>query len=175
MKRAANEVSDLACVRSGGIRPPSRSLRSRLVRCTKWGGAAVTVVLVAAWVASWWWQWMGPFPVRATCGMQIGGYWVRTGWGSTEFAIRQHSDRRFHLKLWPPMWYHDRVRNELWVPGWMPVIPALACTALAWRLDTLARRRARLNLCPKCHYDRAGLAAVAKCPECGEPPALSSS
>jgi rubrerythrin len=43
-------------------------------------------------------------------------------------------------------------------------------TALAWRLDTFARRRARLNLCPKCNYDRAGIAGDAKCPECGALP-----
>jgi hypothetical protein len=31
----------------------------------------------------------------------------------------------------------------------------------------LPTRSAGLNLCPKCNYDRAGLAAGAKCPECG--------
>jgi hypothetical protein len=35
-------------------------------------------------------------------------------------------------------------------------------------MSLLSRRdAARLNLCPKCNYDRAGLAAGAKCPECG--------
>jgi hypothetical protein len=28
-------------------------------------------------------------------------------------------------------------------------------------------RRARMNLCTECHYDRTGLAGDAKCPECG--------
>ncbi len=40
-------------------------------------------------------------------------------------------------------------------------------TALAWRLDTLARRREKLGACPSCGYDRAGLAFSAPCPECG--------
>ncbi len=44
-------------------------------------------------------------------------------------------------------------------------------TAAAWRFDTLARRRASLNLCPKCNYDRTGLAVGAVCPECGRLPA----
>ncbi|HVU64865.1 MAG TPA: hypothetical protein VHC70_12870, partial [Phycisphaerales bacterium] len=49
---------------------------------------------------------------------------------------------------------------------------ALLATTTAWRLDTLARRRARrgVNLCPKCGYDRAGIAGDAKCPECGALP-----
>lgn len=38
------------------------------------------------------------------------------------------------------------------------------------RLDTLARRRARVNHCPKCNYDRAGLAKDVVCPECGARP-----
>jgi len=42
-----------------------------------------------------------------------------------------------------------------------------AITAVAWRLDTLARRRADRTHCPRCRYDRSGLAAGAVCPECG--------
>ena len=33
--------------------------------------------------------------------------------------------------------------------------------------EALSRRRARLNLCRKCNYDRTGLALDAVCPECG--------
>lgn len=46
----------------------------------------------------------------------------------------------------------------------------IAATLTAWRLDVLARRRARIGLCAKCHYDRAGLAASTVCPECGTAP-----
>jgi hypothetical protein len=56
---------------------------------------------------------------------------------------------------------------QIFIPLWIPTVVSAIVTALGWRLDTLARRRARLNLCPKCNYDRAGLAADAKCPECG--------
>jgi hypothetical protein len=55
----------------------------------------------------------------------------------------------------------------LHVPLWIPASAAIGATALAWRLDTLARRRARVGLCPKCSYNRAGLAVGAVCPECG--------
>jgi len=35
------------------------------------------------------------------------------------------------------------------------------------KLATRGERAARLNLCPKCGYDRAGIAAESVCPECG--------
>jgi hypothetical protein len=53
------------------------------------------------------------------------------------------------------------------VPLWMPALFALSISLAALGLDLLARRRARLNLCPRCNYDRAGIAGDAKCPECG--------
>jgi rubrerythrin len=46
---------------------------------------------------------------------------------------------------------------------------AMGMAAAAWYLEILARR-ARLNLCPKCKYDRTGIAAGAVCPECGSLP-----
>ena len=57
------------------------------------------------------------------------------------------------------------------MPLW---VPALLLAIAVWRLDTLARLRAKLNLCPKCNYDRAGLAVGAACPECGLKPAESA-
>lgn len=58
------------------------------------------------------------------------------------------------------------------IPLWPLAAGSFLATAIAWRLDTLAHRRARggVNLCPKCTYDRTGLAADAKCPECGALP-----
>jgi hypothetical protein len=70
-----------------------------------------------------------------------------------------------------PWLYSKQVTGPLthWeIPLWWPLIVAcLAATVGAWRLDSLARRRARLNCCPKCNYNRAGLAPGAVCPECG--------
>ena len=53
---------------------------------------------------------------------------------------------------------------------WPIALCALGVTAFARYLDTLARRRARIGFCPKCNYDRTGLAAGAVCPECGSAP-----
>jgi hypothetical protein len=76
---------------------------------------------------------------------------------------------------WPRFWWlyfggpGDTLR--VGIPLWLPLAPTLLATAAAWRLDALARRRACAGLCPKCGYDRAGLAASAVCPECGSLPA----
>ena len=67
-------------------------------------------------------------------------------------------------------WFRGPVRQPaVSVPLWIPVVALAIITAGAWRLDTLARRRAREGQCLKCHYDRAGLAPDAFCPECGAP------
>jgi peptidoglycan/LPS O-acetylase OafA/YrhL len=46
--------------------------------------------------------------------------------------------------------------------------PVLLTAVLLWYAD---RRRFAPGRCAKCGYDRAGLGAVAKCPECGTVPA----
>jgi hypothetical protein len=52
-------------------------------------------------------------------------------------------------------------------PLWMLIVPALLATMAAGRWSKATRRKA--NLCLKCDYDRSGLPAGAKCPECGFP------
>jgi uncharacterized OB-fold protein len=70
-------------------------------------------------------------------------------------------------------WWFDwdvrEVGKPVFVPIWVIVAAAQAAAIAAWRLDTLARRRARLNHCPTCNYDRTGLPAASLCPECGAP------
>jgi predicted RNA-binding Zn-ribbon protein involved in translation (DUF1610 family) len=147
-------------------------------KTVKWGGAAVTVLLVVVWIGSsalWRWprrtpEWMGHgVVVRLLPGrvrVQIWEYvrlpppkvWMDEAWTSKN-----------------PILAHLLFRVEDWVAinrvVSIPIGGAAACslmlTMAAWRLDTLARRRAKLNLCPTCGYDRAGLARDAKCPECG--------
>jgi hypothetical protein len=74
----------------------------------------------------------------------------------------------FRLELWHANPGPTVARSrDLLIPLWWLIVPPLFMTAAAWRLDLLAGRRARLNLCPTCHYDRTGLAPGAACPECG--------
>ncbi|HVU63420.1 MAG TPA: hypothetical protein VHC70_05555 [Phycisphaerales bacterium] len=143
----------------------------RIRKTIKWGGAAVTLLLVVVWIGSGWvrclWRSVNTsVQVDAGILVVIRDPTVTTvlpnrppGW---QYAIQPHASLR---------WFMARRTagslTALYIPLWLPALACLLCTTGAWRLDVLARRRARLKLCPKCHYDRARLAAGAKCPECG--------
>jgi hypothetical protein len=68
---------------------------------------------------------------------------------------------------WKPSAGLDMGGWQLSLPLWIPFCVSLPVTALAWRLDSLARRRAKTHLCPQCRYDRTGLTQNTLCPECG--------
>jgi len=69
---------------------------------------------------------------------------------------------------WRPRWTEEYGAVSMRLPLWFPLILVTIPTALAWRLDTLATRRAKLGACPTCSYSRTGLAPSAPCPECGD-------
>ncbi len=140
----------------------------------KWGGAAVTALVVAAWIASRWWC-VGWTSVE-------GGSWVSLGWGrfdvGRDIAViggrafpGWHVWHRNDLFLFDFYWWFDvRVSSptqSLGIPLWAPAVLTTALSAAAWRLDTPARRRARVGHCPNCGYDRRGIAPDVPCPECG--------
>jgi hypothetical protein len=142
----------------------------RIRKTIKWGGAVVTLLLVVVWVASAW-TLVGYMSPRGGVYRVTGGAFdclKFPDWPGAEPKLL-FATHDFALQ-----WKPDGVFSPFGfaAPLWIPAALFAGLTALAWRLDTLARR-ARLNLCPNCHYDRAGLAAGAKCPECGEPPASS--
>ena len=149
----------------------------RIRKTIKWGGAAVTVLLVVVWIGS---------------GFGRFGYIDSARW----FIVTRGAVSLFSFEnrpLWPGdgkfIFEYDPVKLSSWwfstdkfgyalivtIPLW-PFLSAFSLSsAFAWRLDTLARRRAKLNLCAKCGYDRTGLiggkdGGGAKCPECGAVP-----
>jgi hypothetical protein len=143
----------------------------RIRKTIKWGGAAAILLLLVVWLGSGWGRLL----------------WQTQGWWRFVVArgriVVTHSDPAVN-KSSPQVdfgagefrweWRYFRTSAgggwAVALPLWWP-LPFLAVgTAAAWRLDTVARRRVRLNLCPKCNYDRAGIAADAKCPECGAMP-----
>ncbi|HVU63641.1 MAG TPA: hypothetical protein VHC70_06680 [Phycisphaerales bacterium] len=141
----------------------------RIRKAIKWGGAAVTVFYVVVWIGS---AWMETGRVRnkdmSVVGVRAGQFfWGKKAWLETMPSPGGWMFGRapFRLAWWigdpggPPF----RGSSS---PLWLPAGATLLFTLAAWRSDSMARR-AHLNLCAKCGYDRTGLATSAVCPECG--------
>jgi hypothetical protein len=148
----------------------------RIRKTIKWGGAAVTLLLVVAWawsgrytVGVWWASPRSP-PWEYSLALSAGSIQlIRSdqyfGTESGYTGVHRHRNGI----LWRAFWRNGSPMVVL-LPLWFVAAPSLLTTVLAWRLDALARRRARLGFCPICHYDRTGLAEPAICPECGGSP-----
>jgi hypothetical protein len=150
-------------------RPPA--LRCAVRRTIKWGGLALCLLIAGVWVRS---ECAPAMYVTSTCVCEWDLGAIRLLPGPQVNRFRGYLPL---VRMGTPLprawcWFYRAAPNWLViVPLWLPLAPTLLATAAAWRLDALARRRARAGLCPKCHYDRAGIAADAKCPECGHTPA----
>lgn len=138
-------------------------------KTVKWGGAVVTVLLVVVWMGSARWT----LRYATTRGDHL---WIGdSGVGVFDFGgaqPRQKARWRFAETRWAVVWrpyFSPRAANAgiFFLPFWLLTGTAFAATVVAWRLDAIARRRERAHLCPKCRYDRTGLAVGAVCPECG--------
>ena len=139
----------------------------RIRKTIKWGGLALCLLLAGVWVRS-----------EFATELWVASKWAAL-WHCGKVGVMPGSEvNRFrgYLRIWDDgpnfrsWWCTFTQRPEGWwvtIPLWMPLAPTLLATAAAWRLDALARRRARAGVCAKCGYDRAGLAASAVCPECG--------
>jgi hypothetical protein len=140
----------------------------RIRKTIKWGGAAVTLLLIVVWIGS---------ALHGSGWLAVTGsfFWIERGHFVFGF---DHSYADSDIKGWRFVpaeqpwgwWWNLESAPGTWVlttPLWFPALLCLSVAGVAWRLDTLARRRVRLNLCPKCNYDRAGIAKDAVCPECG--------
>jgi hypothetical protein len=147
--------------------------RPRVRKAIKWVGAASTVLLAVAWIGS------GKYGVgwASSSGAEFVVRWgeccVNTGSSSLFGLSPGLSAGSSRFMLFNEFVYERRGSGGVVVvfPLWPPALLALLPTAIAWRFDVVARRRERIGRCPKCNYDRAGIAADAKCPECGASPA----
>jgi len=85
------------------------------------------------------------------------------------FSVASSDDDRF---VSPPQWiwlphvsFGEFVVFSFNLPLWIPLVLLAAPATELWRKDL---RRQAPGLCPSCGYSLAGLAAGAKCPECGK-------
>jgi hypothetical protein len=145
----------------------------KIRKTIKWGGAAVTLLLAAVWVVS-----LGLIITWIAGPTDL----VHVDQGVVRLIHRPHAEQGTGFRtLRPPgimkpvvsfRWSSDARGWSVRLPLWPAIGVACVATLVAWRLDTLARRRERLGRCPKCNYDRAGIAAGAVCPECGDRPTI---
>jgi hypothetical protein len=135
----------------------------RIRTAIKWGGAPLTLLLLAVWIGSEWW-----FVIRTPAGvlLSIGGGTINiaryrgTGKEGWKEGLNPRPRAPFRFGCWVD-------RGVVEIPIW-PFAAAIGyMTWRTWRTDAVTRRRSRLNLCSTCGYERGGLAMDAKCPECG--------
>jgi ssDNA-binding Zn-finger/Zn-ribbon topoisomerase 1 len=172
--------------------PTPRRIR-KAIKWGKYGGAAVTVLLVVMWIASG--------RVRVVWAPTMSGWRAQIRDGAcmvgdyAEFGLRMVEEERPRGGVIPawgwcgtviqsrwswqlrPQWGEqhpfDGVKSLWVVPLWIPLLVIALAAAAVWSYDfSRARRCARLNRCPKCNYDRAGLGIGAVCPECGDRPKI---
>jgi hypothetical protein len=148
----------------------------RIRKTIQWAGAAVTVVLVVVWIGSI--QTTIKWQLTKALGVSVGRGRLSTcdvrdtviGWWQMD-TPGLHVLRNLPPELLWNFYRYDTSQSlEFAIPIWPVPAFTLLATIAAWRFDALARRRAKLNLCPNCGYDRTGLAPGAVCPECEAPP-----
>ncbi len=159
----------------------------RIRKTIKWGGAVVTVLLVVVWIGSGWWEvWTPVAFVRAgELGLIKRAYTLPPVGTTLPRTIPPTplptASVAWRLKLtpfalnWTPRpllqsvttgYSRVLIQAEL-VTLWPFALVGVVCVLTSLVLDLLLSRRHGFGRCPKCNYDRTGLAAGAVCPECG--------
>ena len=170
------------------LRPDGPHLRSRLpgvwyalgvkphpkIRKTvKWGGAAVTVLLAVLWYGSGRWFIASCASTNYNNIVELARGGIQVLWqrplAMPPKLIWKFASSNTGFEWWIGFVGSWSTNWQLAIPLWIPVVPTLLVTMLAWHLDVRARRPKRTNPCPSCGYDRTGLAPSAVCPECGTP------
>jgi hypothetical protein len=151
---------------------PPRHTCPRLSKIARWGGAALTLLLVAGWIASNWMYFGIVSEAGAFSGLKNGrviigqdeglkwadsdtAFWTESSW-PTQMASKPGG-------IWQPA-------DGVVIPLWPISVGLLLGTVAAWRTARHARPSAFLHACRECGYDRTGIAVGALCPECGASP-----
>jgi hypothetical protein len=152
---------------------PRPKTPGRKRRVAGWTVLAFAILATSAWLISGWWAFS--YQGRKVL--------VGCSWGT--FFLTYQPARFAGIPAgalgWqggpvrPPgiqFWRLEYISNPtgdfaLHLPPWpVPLLLTAAAIPLL-RSAGLVRRRAALNLCPRCGYDTRGLAPNALCPECG--------
>lgn len=150
----------------------------KLRRNMKIAGLTLSLLLAALWIGSEWFQ------VECLRGPDVTIYRVTKGvfcifhttmdlgppyYNPTGLSFDKRDDMfiipsfiwKFHFNSSP-------TTSVLMIPLWSPLFIVVACTGLIWWRDRVMTRWEISGCCKKCGYDRRGLDATTKCPECGE-------
>jgi hypothetical protein len=151
-----------------------RRLR-RTRRFLKWGGLALSLIIVLAWMACRWWRLAyaiehGPQAI-SRCTLEEGTFsfsrfWVGDSWREpTGWSLRAKPDpvEYRHFEWWLRTFSRSLPGSEVSVPLWMPFLLVAAPTMFLWLRD---RRRVLPGHCGQCGYDLTGNTSGV-CPECG--------
>jgi hypothetical protein len=151
--------------------------RTVIRKAAKWGGMIAAVLFSMTWMASIWWSVDWRFSMNSTVSLERGALklcvarqpsgWAQPlpGWSFAGPGCNDPGSSR------PMVWLAHRWERAgasgLDVPLLAPVLVAAGVLWITWRLDALARIRAKFSRCTKCSYSLAGLDSASKCPECG--------
>lgn len=131
-----------------------------------WSSAIFCLLLVFAWIAEF------RYGVYL---MSPGGYFVGTGEGLVGLGVVDPvagkvglNIERHETHLWWFEWEFESGRKVFAAPIWLLLLCAAIVGGTAYWKARQAWQAARVGLCQKCGYERAGLALTTKCPECGE-------
>ena len=105
----------------------------RIRKTIKWGGAAVTVLLVVVWIGSGWWGAGADISGNMPVALYRGAFYASTMGGSTPGVAYGLVDSPHYV--WTPFyaaWAGDHTIN---LPLWIFAGPFVVITALAWLID----------------------------------------
>jgi hypothetical protein len=106
----------------------------------------------------------GPLPDYLSHNAAGAELWIGWDWG-TDSPSRNHVHSPWHTGV---LCRSDRFESTAGTSLLYPVLLTTLPAAFLWYKD---RRRSSPHTCPNCNYDRRGLPADSKCPECGTTPA----
>jgi hypothetical protein len=132
--------------------------RRRIRSTIKWGGAAVTLLVLLLWLGSALFQ----------VGVLYRNVLYNVGSGTLLVAktVRSNPPKHYYVSRNLNGWrWWFMIEPVFMMPLWFPSLLTATPTLIMWWHD----RKPLAGTCSKCGYSRTGLPADRACPECGAP------